>query len=1091
MSDILYPFLEGGGEMGRLTRSYDWSKTPIGTPDKWPQSLRTTLSIILNSRFPMFLFWGPEHICFYNDAYRPSLGNNGKHPAALGSRAEDVWQEIWPVIKPQIDAVMGGGEATWSEDQLLPIYRNGHMEDVYWTYSYSPVKNEAGVVAGVFVTCTETTEKTVNLHKLKESQEQLQFAIAATELGTWDLNPATGSFTANSRLKEWFGLQPDEEVPLQLAVDSIAERDRSRVSEAIAQTMQYESGGRYEIEYAISPRGGAKERIVLAKGRAWFGKDKVCYRFNGTLQDITEGAKARQALEKSERRYRKLIKEAPVAMGLFRGRELLIETPNEAFIEVIGRGPDIGGKPLAQVMPELESQAFLQLLDNVFTSGETYRMSEAKVVIVKAGVHAERYFNVTFSPIFEDGVVVAVLDISIDVTEQVLARKTIEASQAYQQLLSNSVPAMIFYLDEEQRYRSYNNTFREWFGVDDREAIGKTTREFIGETAYSKVAEHLAKAYAGEQESFEMPAPTRLSPGRWLRIVYTPHKREDGSVTGVIVHATDITESKRAITAVEESEADLRHLVLNSPVGICVINAATLVTEVFNDTFMEIAGKPYEAIMGKHYWETFAEAAPYYEASLQGVIDEGKPFYANEVELMLIRHGKEEIVYVTFVYQPLKGADGTVKKVVVWVLENTAQVTARRKIAAAEAELRSAIELAELGTWSYDIKTNAAVWSQRHAEIFGLDNTEFDLEEAMTCIADEDRERVRDLFFQTIQPGAERHYKAEYKVINPKTGKRLIVQANGQANMDEAGNPGSITGTTRDITMQRELQMALENEVQQRTEELAAAVKELKAANEELEESNAQLSHSNEELAQYAYVASHDLQEPLRKIRVFTGLLIGNKELPPGTRPTIEKISASAERMSLLIQDLLSFSRLLKSDDMIQPVSLGELVMAVWGDFELIVAEKAATIDVGELPVIQAVNLQMNQLFYNLIGNALKFTVPERPPHIKVSARRITHEEARKYISKPLPFRNYHHVYVSDNGIGFEPQYKEQIFEVFKRLHTRDNFAGSGIGLALCRRIAANHGGFLYATSEENKGSVFHLILPDRQHEMEIQSITE
>src|ERR1700721_2148296 len=138
-----YPFLAGGGEMGQLTRSKNWADTCIGTPDKWPQSLRTTLSILLNSKFPMFLWWGPELICFYNDAYRPSLGQNGKHPTILGQPAKEAWWEIWTIIKPLIDQVLTTGQSTWSEDQLIPIFRNGSIEDVYWTFSYSPVNDES------------------------------------------------------------------------------------------------------------------------------------------------------------------------------------------------------------------------------------------------------------------------------------------------------------------------------------------------------------------------------------------------------------------------------------------------------------------------------------------------------------------------------------------------------------------------------------------------------------------------------------------------------------------------------------------------------------------------------------------------------------------------------------------------------------------------------------------------------------------------------------------------------------------------------------------------------------------------------------
>src|SRR5687767_5734004 len=120
--------------MAELTRQYDWASTPVGPVELWPQSLVTTINIILNSKFPMFLWWGEEMIQFYNDAYRPSLGENGKHPEALGKAATDTWQEIWHIIKPLIDQVQNTGEATWNEDQLVPIYRNGKIEDVYWTY---------------------------------------------------------------------------------------------------------------------------------------------------------------------------------------------------------------------------------------------------------------------------------------------------------------------------------------------------------------------------------------------------------------------------------------------------------------------------------------------------------------------------------------------------------------------------------------------------------------------------------------------------------------------------------------------------------------------------------------------------------------------------------------------------------------------------------------------------------------------------------------------------------------------------------------------------------------------------------------------
>lgn len=178
---LYHRYLEGGGEMGERTRNFDWASTVIGSPDTWPQALLTTVSIILNSKFPMFLWWGPELIQFYNDAYRPSLGRNGKHPQALGQRGEDCWTEIWPVIKPLVDQVMTTGESTWNEDQLIPIYRNGKLEDVYWTFSYSRVIDEEGKHGGVLVICTETTDKVKILNSVTDAKQELEVAQAETK----------------------------------------------------------------------------------------------------------------------------------------------------------------------------------------------------------------------------------------------------------------------------------------------------------------------------------------------------------------------------------------------------------------------------------------------------------------------------------------------------------------------------------------------------------------------------------------------------------------------------------------------------------------------------------------------------------------------------------------------------------------------------------------------------------------------------------------------------------------------------------------------------------------------------------------------
>ncbi|MDN3547007.1 PAS domain-containing protein [Mucilaginibacter aquaedulcis] len=347
-----YKFLEGGGEMGALIRAHDWSQTSLGSPDQWPVSLRTTIGIVLNSRFPMFMYWGPDLICFYNDAYRPSLGINGKHPTLLGQPGKIFWAEIWHILEPMINQVLSGGGATWSEDQLIPFYRNGTIEDIYWTFSYSPVIDENGYPSGIIVACTETTEKVQSLNKIKESKNELEFAIDAAELATWDLNPLTNKFIGNERIKHWFGLKGGDEIELTDAINAIAPHDRERVAKAISNTLQPSSGGKYDIEYTIIDPHTHIERIVRAKGKAQYNEEGVALRFNGTLQDITEEFIARRKTEDAEERARLALEAAEMGtfdLNLINGQVFSSPRFNVIFGE---EEPSGHGKYLAKLHPD-------------------------------------------------------------------------------------------------------------------------------------------------------------------------------------------------------------------------------------------------------------------------------------------------------------------------------------------------------------------------------------------------------------------------------------------------------------------------------------------------------------------------------------------------------------------------------------------------------------------------------------------------------------------------------------------------------------------------------------------------------------------
>jgi two-component sensor histidine kinase len=176
--ETVIDFLSAGGEMGALTREFDWSKTSLGPPETWPQSLRVTVRLVLTSRHPMFIWWGPELIQFYNDAYRETMGPE-RHPSALGARGRECWDEIWDIIGPQIDYVMAGSGATWHVDQLVPVTRHGRREDVWWTYSFGPIDVE-GKVGGVLVVCKDVTSEHRAREALNLINEELKHRVKNT-----------------------------------------------------------------------------------------------------------------------------------------------------------------------------------------------------------------------------------------------------------------------------------------------------------------------------------------------------------------------------------------------------------------------------------------------------------------------------------------------------------------------------------------------------------------------------------------------------------------------------------------------------------------------------------------------------------------------------------------------------------------------------------------------------------------------------------------------------------------------------------------------------------------------------------------------
>ena len=281
-------------------------------------------------------------------------------------------------------------------------------------------------------------------------------------------------------------------------------------------------------------------------------------------------------------------------------------------------------------------------------------------------------------------------------------------------------------------------------------------------------------------------------------------------------------------------------------------------------------------------------------------------------------------------------------------------------------------------------------------------------------------------------------------------------------------------------------ELAFQNdEKEKRATELSIANKELAFQNDEKEKRATELIIANKELQSFAYISSHDLQEPLRKIQTFANRIIEKEgeTLSETGKDYFLRIQSSAKRMQTLIEDLLAFSRINVGEKNFENVDLNIVVEELRNDFKERIEERNAILEIPYLGSARIIPFQFRQLMQNLMGNALRFSKPDVQPRIliksKVSSGSILSSEKPELILGKLSAnKNYSHITFSDNGIGFEPRFKDQIFEVFQQLHGKDKYGGTGIGLAIVKKIVENHNGIIMATGELNKGAAFDIYIP-------------
>jgi PAS domain S-box-containing protein len=401
--------------MADRTRAFDWSQTPVGPIEQWPETLFITVNTMLASRHPMFLWWGKELVQFYNDAYRPSIGAD-KHPSALGQNGIECWTEIWPIIGPQIEAVMTSGQACWHEDQLVPIIRDGRLEDVYWTYGYSPVRDSTGTICGTLVVCTETTRRFLAEQRQLTSQEQYKalFELASDAIFVADV---AGCVTeANHAACKLLGYTRAELLQLNYA-DIVAESERPRLWSARDALL---NGGVSVEEWHLVTKSCSSLATEISAAILPDG------RWQAFVRDITDRKRLERErsrligeLQQQRERLADLFQQAPAFFAVLRGPEYVFEMINPLYQELMGQR-DLIGKSVREAVPEAEGQGFIALLDEVYKTGKSFVGRRTPIHLARTASQPleERFLDFVYQPRREaDSTISGIIVLGVDVTE--------------------------------------------------------------------------------------------------------------------------------------------------------------------------------------------------------------------------------------------------------------------------------------------------------------------------------------------------------------------------------------------------------------------------------------------------------------------------------------------------------------------------------------------------------------------------------------------------------------------------------------------------------------------------------------------------